>query len=66
MSVAEIKEQLKRLSAAELDEVEKLVAELKQNGTARVREIHPDDPGVSERIDAVLKKHDKLLRRLAQ
>lgn len=69
MSVAEIKEEMKRLSEPELLEIEKLAAELRKNstdGSTRGREVYPSDPGVPEAIDKVFQTHHELFRRLAQ
>jgi hypothetical protein len=69
MSLAEMKNELRRLTPAELRELEKLLAEIRtENGeaAARVREAAPDDADVPAAVDAVFGKHRELLRKLAQ
>ncbi len=69
MSVAEIKEALGTLTAAELAEVEKLAADLRQRVSGaepQVRVAQIADADVPAALDAVFEKHHKLLRRLAQ
>jgi len=69
MSVAEIKEALRNLSAAELADIEQLASDLRQRPDAsdpRVRVVQPSDADVPAAMDAVFEKHRDLLRRLAQ
>lgn len=69
MSVAEIKDALRTLSAAELADIERLAADLRQRPAEigpRVREVQPSDADVPAAMDAVFEKHRELLRRLAQ
>ena len=65
MSVAEIKDALRTLSAAELADIEKLASDLRR-APASPREVLPTDPDVPAAMDAVFEKHRELLQRLAQ
>lgn len=69
MSLAEIKDAVRRLTPAELVDIERLVADLRREAEVsetRVREVQPNDPDVPAAMDAVFEKHRELLRRLAQ
>ena len=69
MSVAEIKDALRTLNAAELADIEQLAANLRQHppeAAPLVREVQPSDAAVPAAMDAVFAKHRELLRRLAQ
>jgi hypothetical protein len=67
MSVAEIKEELGRMSAEERKEIVRAIAEIDDAATRpAVREVHPSDPDVAAAMDAVFTKHRELLHRLAQ
>jgi hypothetical protein len=69
MSLAEIKEALRTLTADELADVAHLAAELRRgaaSATETVRVVQPSDPDVQATMDAVFKKHHDLFRRLAQ
>jgi hypothetical protein len=69
MSVAEIIEEVKRMTPEERDEVVKSIVALQQPAEEvrpEPREVRPDDPGVAEAMDIVFKTHHELFRRLAQ
>lgn len=69
MSIAEIKEELTRMTRVERGEIEKILADLREpedSAPPRVREVGPNDPGVAEAMDKVFQTHHELLRRLAQ
>ena len=69
MSVAEIKDALRTLGAAELADIEQLAADLRQRPAETmpgVRVVQPSDADVPAAMDAVFEKHRELLRRLAQ
>ena len=66
MSVAEIKEEMRHMTAAELADIEKHAAELRGGSEPRVRVAEPNDTDVPAAMDAVFSKHSDLLRRLAQ
>jgi hypothetical protein len=69
MSLAEIKDAVRRLTPAELADIERLVVDLRreaEGSECRVREARPTDPDVPAAMDAVFEKHRELLRRLAQ
>ncbi len=66
MSLAEIKEEMRHMSPAELADIERLAAELRQPGEPQVRVVQPTDQDVPAAMDAVFDKHRELLRRLAQ
>ena len=69
MSLAEIKDELRRLTPADRREIGKVLAELNAEGddsTTRVREVTSTDADVPAAMDAVFEKHRELLRRLAQ
>ena len=69
MSLAEMKNEMRRLTPAELVEIERLAAEIRaEHGQtqASVREAQPGDADVPAAMDAVFGKHGELLRKLAQ
>jgi isopropylmalate/homocitrate/citramalate synthase len=67
MSLAEMKEELRRLTPEERRELARALVELEAPEIEpRVREAQPSDPGVVQAMDAVFSKHSELLRRLAQ
>ncbi len=67
MSVAEIKDEIRRMSAEERKEIARTLAEIEgAEAQPAVREVHPSDPDVAAAMDAVFNKHRELLHRLAQ
>jgi hypothetical protein len=67
MSVAEIKDEIRRMSAEERKEIARTIAEIDgAEAQPTVREVHPSDPDVAAAMDAVFTKHRELLHRLAQ
>jgi hypothetical protein len=66
MSLAEIKDALHALSAAELADIEKLAAELRRNPAPQVREVKPLDPDFIAAKEKVFATHHDLFRRLAE
>jgi hypothetical protein len=66
MSVAEIKEEMRRMTSSELADIEKLAVELQRGSETRVREVQSSDADLQPAMDAVFDKHRDLLRRLAQ
>ena len=69
MSVAEIKDALRTLSAAELADIEQLAADLRRNpaqAAPRVREVKPSDPDFVAAKKKIFEEHRELFRRLAE
>jgi hypothetical protein len=69
MSVAEIKEEMRKLSVAELADIEQLASDLRraaEAGVPAIRHAEAADPDVPAALDAVFAKHRELLHRLAQ
>lgn len=68
MSLAEIKDAMRRLTPAELADIEQLVVDLRDTSKAepRTRIAHPSDPDVPAAMKAVFEKHREVLHRLAQ
>ena len=66
MSVAEIIEQVKRMTPEEQEQVQAAIADLRNDSQRGPREINPGDPGVADAMDKVFETHRELFRRLAQ
>ena len=66
MSVAEIKEELHRLSPEERNEISRALAALSEEKSSLIREVQPTDADLPAAMDAVFSKHRDLLGRLAQ